>query len=192
MKIGILALQGGYEAHAKMLDRLGVAWRYVRAPQDLQDVQGMILPGGESSTALHLLQQNGLFSALSECAQQGMPFFGTCAGAILLAKHVSSPTQLSLGLMDVAIERNAYGRQLASRLTQGYCHLTKQPMPLCLIRAPRFSKLSAHIQVLADYEGEPVCIQEGNLMLATCHPELTEDTTLHQHFIDLVTKAVAK
>ncbi len=184
-KIGILALQGGYEAHGRVLKHLDVAHHYVRTPADLTDIQGLILPGGESSTALNLLQQNGLFDAIRQRAQQGMPCFGTCAGAILLAKHVLSPSQPSLGLVDVTIIRNAYGRQLASCITEGYCHLTAKPMPMCFIRAPRFSEIPAQVTVLADFQGETVCIQQDNYLLATFHPELTKDTTLHRHFISL-------
>src|SRR5690242_8264535 len=106
MKIGILALQGDFEAHASVLTKLGQAWQYVRDPHELSDIQGMILPGGESSTQLKLLQENGLFDALCACIKTGMPFFGTCAGAILLAKHVRSPEQISLSAVDVTIERN--------------------------------------------------------------------------------------
>lgn len=189
MKIGILALQGGYSAHARALTELDVPWCYIRTPAELQTVNGIILPGGESSTALKLLQQNDLFTALQQCGQQGMPMFGTCAGAILLAKRVLLPTQPSLGLVDVTIERNAYGRQLASCIVEGFSHLTSQPMPMCFIRAPRFSELPAHITVLADYQGEPVCVQQQQYILATFHPELTADNQLHRHFIELVASA---
>lgn len=187
MKIGILALQGGFEAHAKVLDQLGVAWCYVRTPAELSDVQAMILPGGESSTVLNLMQQNGLFHSLRERAEQGMPCFGTCAGAILLAKQVVSPAQLSLGLVDVTIARNAYGRQLASQIVYGRSVLKPEPMEMCFIRAPRFQALSPEVKILADYQGEPVCVQQGPYILATFHPELTHDTTLHQHFLRIVT-----
>jgi 5'-phosphate synthase pdxT subunit len=186
MTIGILALQGGFEAHARMLTQLGVAWRYVRTPSDVENIQGMILPGGESSTQLKLLQENGLFEALQHAIQAGMPFFGTCAGAILLAKHVDSPAQISLGAVDVSITRNAYGRQLASHIVYGRSILKETPMEMCFIRAPRFTQVDPKLTILAHYEDEVVCIQDGACMLATFHPELTQDLTLHTHFISLI------
>lgn len=185
MTIGILALQGGFEAHARMLSQLGVAWRYVRTPSDLDDVQGMILPGGESSTQLKLLQENGLFEALQHAIKAGMPFFGTCAGAILLAQHVHSPAQISLGAVDVRITRNAYGRQLASHIVYGHSVLKETPMEMCFIRAPRFSRIPPQCTILAHYEDEVVCIQDGACILAAFHPELTQDPTLHTHFVGL-------
>jgi len=185
MTIGILALQGGFEAHARVLTQLGISWRYVRAPADLSGVQGMILPGGESSTQLKLLQENGLFEALNHSVKTGLPFLGTCAGAILLAKHVRSPEQLSLGAVDVTIERNAYGRQLASHITYGHSTLKDTPMEMFFIRAPRFSKVSPEVSILADYEGEAVCVQQNACILAAFHPELTQDTTLHKYFLSL-------
>jgi 5'-phosphate synthase pdxT subunit len=186
MTIGILALQGGFEAHARVLTHLGAAWCYVRAPADLAQVQGMILPGGESSTQLKLLQTQGLFALLQAQIKKGMPFLGTCAGAILLAKQVQSPEQISLGAVDVTIERNAYGRQLASQIVYGHSLLKKTPMEMFFIRAPRFSDLPPHITPLADYEGQTVCVQQNACILATFHPELTQDTTLHEYFLTLI------
>lgn len=188
MKIGILALQGDFEAHASVLTKLGQTWRYVRNPSDLSDIQGMILPGGESSTQLKLLQENGLYDALRACIKTGMPFFGTCAGAILLAKDVHSPEQLSLGAVDVTIERNAYGRQLASHIAYGHSILKAEPMEMFFIRAPRFYNIHPDVTILAELQGEPVCIEQHVFILAAFHPELTQDTTLHQHFLDLVAK----
>jgi len=185
MTIGILALQGGFEAHAHKLTQLGTSWCYVRTPAELKNIQGMILPGGESSTALKLMQENGLFEALSVQVKKGMAFLGTCAGAILLAKHVYSPEQISLDAVDVTIERNAYGRQLASRIAYGHSILKDTPMEMFFIRAPRFSLIPPQVTILADYEGEAVCVQQNTCILATFHPELTQDTTLHQHFLSL-------
>ncbi len=185
MTIGILALQGGYAAHARMLDKLEVAWTYVRRPTDLVDINGLILPGGESSTFLKLAQENELFAALHQLKEKRMPVFGTCAGAILLAKQVISPDQVSLGLVDVTIKRNAYGRQLASRIVQGYCHLKNASLEMVFIRAPQICALEPHVQVIAECQGEVVCVQQNQYLLATFHPELTSDTTLHQHFINM-------
>ncbi len=188
MKIGILALQGDYEAHARVLKKLDVEYSYVRTPADLNGVHGMILPGGESSTLLKLLQQNGLFDALYERLKKGMPFFGTCAGAILLAKTVISPAQISLNAVDVTILRNAYGRQLASQMATGHCILNTTPLPLFFIRAPKFIDLAPDIKIIATYQGDPVCIQQHACLLATFHPELTQDATLHLYFLELVRK----
>jgi 5'-phosphate synthase pdxT subunit len=185
MTIGILALQGGFQAHAKILTQLGMPWHYVRTPGELAKVQGMILPGGESSTLLKLLQENGLFAALAAQIKKGMPFFGTCAGAILLAEQVLSPAQISLGAVDVTIKRNAYGRQLDSHIVYGHSILKDAPMEMFFIRAPKFSAISPAITTLADYQGDPVCIQQNACMLATFHPELTNDATLHQYFLSL-------
>jgi 5'-phosphate synthase pdxT subunit len=185
MKIGILALQGGYAAHAEMLSRMGISWIYVRNCAELAQVESLILPGGESSTTLRLLQQEGLFAAIQQAGLQGMPMFGTCAGAILLAKHVLSPKQLSLGLVDVTVQRNAYGRQLASRITFGATSLKQRPLEMVFIRAPRLVELGADVVKLAWLGDEPVCIQQGKIVLAAFHPELTTDNTLHQHFAEL-------
>lgn len=188
MQIGILALQGGYAAHAQMLNHLGITWSYIRQPSELSNIQGLIIPGGESSTALRLLQREGLFEAIHEQAIGGMPMFGTCAGAILLAKKVVSPEQTSLGLVDVTIERNAYGRQLASRVVLGNSQL-KQALEMVFIRAPRFKIIDPKVKIIATYKEEPVCIQQDHYLLATFHPELTSDPTLHQYFINQIVKA---
>jgi 5'-phosphate synthase pdxT subunit len=188
--VGILALQGGFEAHARVLTQLNVPWRYARTPTDLNNVQGMILPGGESSTQLKLLQENGLFGALKKNIQAGMPFLGTCAGAILLAKHVHSPDQISLEAVDVTIERNAYGRQLDSHISYGHSTLKESPMEMFFIRAPKFSVVPSSVTVLADYQGEPVCVEQNGCILATFHPELTQDTTLHRYFLSSINKEI--
>ena len=183
MKIGILALQGDFEAHARVLKNLNVRYCYVRRLADLDGIQGMILPGGESSTILKLLQQNGLFDALRERLKKKLPFFGTCAGAILLAKKVLSPVQISLDAVDVTIRRNAYGRQLASQIVFGNCSLKTTPLEMFFIRAPKFTDLSPDVKIIATYQGDPVCIQQQACLLATFHPELTQDTTLHLYFL---------
>lgn len=186
MKIGILALQGGYEAHGRMLQQLGVTPSYIRTVAELDHVDALILPGGESSVALKLLQGNDLFDAIRSRAQAGMPCFGTCAGAILLAKTVLSPSQISLGLMDTTVERNSYGRQLDSRIVHGHCTLKSEPLEMFFIRAPRFVDLAPTVTVIADYEGEPVCVAQGRYLAASFHPELTHDTTLHRYFLEQV------
>ncbi|MDF3054918.1 MAG: pyridoxal 5-phosphate synthase glutaminase subunit PdxT [Gammaproteobacteria bacterium] len=185
MTIGILALQGGYVAHAHMLDALSISWKYIRQVRELAEVRALILPGGESSTMLRLLRETGLFPAIQTAGQRGMPLFGTCAGAILLAKKVYAPEQDSLGMMDIAVKRNAYGRQLASCVAQGSSHL-KNPMEMVFIRAPEIEILSSEVQIIAAHEKKPVCVQQGRCLAATFHPELGHDTTLHAYFVGLL------
>src|SRR5271168_3554866 len=174
MNIGILAIQGDYEAHAKMLERMGVAYTYVRRPEDLKDVAGVILPGGESTTHLKVMTEEGLFDALKQFASNGGAFFGTCAGAILLARAVHGPPQDSLGLLDISVLRNGYGRQLASDVHMGKTKLRKEPLEMVFIRAPIIESVGQGIEVLAEDAGHPVLVREGRVMAATFHPELTE------------------
>jgi len=185
MKIGILAIQGDYEAHAGMLGRLGVEHRFVRLPGDLRGLNGIILPGGESSTHLKVLTEEGLFDALKQFAANGGAFFGTCAGAILLAREVHGPAQASLDLLDISILRNGYGRQLASDVRSGKTKLRKEPLEMVFIRAPIIESVGKGIEVLAEDAGHPVLVQQGRILAATFHPELTGDTFVHQHFLAL-------
>jgi 5'-phosphate synthase pdxT subunit len=187
MNIGILALQGGYTAHAKVLNHLGVPFSYIRQASELAKVQGLILPGGESSTALKFLQEEGLFTSLQTAAKNGLPLFGTCAGAILMAEQVTSPQQASLGLIDITIARNAYGRQLASGVAYGSCKLKVDLLEMVFIRAPRIIEVGPDVEVIAQYDNQPVCVQQHQHLLTTFHPELTSDATLHRYFINLVT-----
>ena len=185
MRIGILAIQGDYEAHAKMLDRLGVAHRYVRRPGDLGGLAGMILPGGESTTHLKVMTEEGLFDALKQFAANGGAFFGTCAGAILLAREVHGPAQASLGLLDISIRRNAYGRQLASDVHTGSTNLRKEPLEMVFIRAPIIESVGEGIEVLAEEGGHAVLVREGRILASTFHPELANDPAVHEHFLKL-------
>jgi pyridoxal 5'-phosphate synthase pdxT subunit len=183
--IGILAIQGDYDAHARALNRLGVAHSFVRCSEDLANVDGIILPGGESSTHLKVMTEEGLFDALKEFAANGGAFFGTCAGAILLAREVHGPAQASLGLLDVTVLRNGYGRQLASDVHMGITKLRKEPLEMVFIRAPIIESVGQGIEVLAEDAGHPVLVREGRVMAATFHPELTDDTAVHEHFLKL-------
>ncbi len=185
MKIGIVAIQGDYEAHARALDRLGVAHTYVRLPDDLTDVAGVILPGGESTTHLKVMTEEGLFGALKQFAANGGALFGTCSGAILLARDVHGPAQQSLGLLDISILRNAYGRQLASAVHTGSTTLSDQPLEMVFIRAPIIESVGKDVEVLAEEGGHPVLVQQGRILAATFHPELTSDVTIHKHFLKL-------
>ncbi len=182
-KIGIVAIQGDYEAHAKVLDRLGVAHRYVRLPDDLAGLSGVILPGGESTTHLKVMREEGLFDALKQFAKNGGAFFGTCAGAILLARDVHGPAQDSLALLDIAILRNGYGRQLASDVHMNATKLRKEPLEMVFIRAPIIESIGKGVEVLAEDAGHPVLVQQGRILAATFHPELTTDTTVHEYFL---------
>ncbi|MGH9574602.1 MAG: pyridoxal 5'-phosphate synthase glutaminase subunit PdxT [Candidatus Acidiferrales bacterium] len=184
-KIGILAIQGDYEAHAKMLDRLGAKHSFVRTPKDLAGLKGVILPGGESTTHLKVMKEEGLFDALKGFAADGGAVFGTCAGAILLAREVHGPAQDSLGLLDATVLRNGYGRQLASDVHMGASTLRKEPIEMVFIRAPIIEKTGDSVEVLAKDAGHPVLVQQGKILAATFHPELSDDSAVHQHFLDL-------
>ncbi len=186
MKIGILAVQGDFAAHAVMLAGLGAETVEVRTVEDLEGCDGLILPGGESTTQLQFLQEEGLLDAVKKFAAEGGVIFGTCAGAILLATEVKNPGQASLGLLDMTVLRNAYGRQMASDVFFGSSKLTDAPMEMVFIRAPIIDRVGPGIEILAEYGGKPVLVQKANLMAATFHPELTEDSTVHRHFLELV------
>jgi pyridoxal 5'-phosphate synthase pdxT subunit len=186
VKIGILAVQGDFEAHAARLAELGSESVEVRTVADLEGCDGLILPGGESTTQLQFLQEEGLFDAVKKFATDGGVIFGTCAGAILLAKEVKSPAQVSLGLLDMTILRNAYGRQLASDVFFGSSKLTDGPMEMVFIRAPVIDRAGPGVEVLAEYGGKPVLVRKANMMAATFHPELTRDSTVHRWFLELV------
>lgn len=190
MKIGVLAVQGDFEAHAAMLRELGAESTEVRTVGDLDGCDGLILPGGESTTQLQFLQEEGLFDAVKQFAAEGGAIFGTCAGAILLATEVKNPPQASLGLLDMTVLRNAYGRQLASDVFCGSSKLTDEPLELVFIRAPVIERVGPGVEVLAECEHRPVLVRKGKVMAGTFHPELTCDSTVHRYFLDLVTSQV--
>jgi pyridoxal 5'-phosphate synthase pdxT subunit len=186
LKIGIVAIQGDYEAHAKVLDRLGVPYIFVRRPEDLVGVSGVILPGGESTTHLKVMEEEGLYSALKKFAADGGAFFGTCAGAILLATQVHGPSQNSLALLDMSVLRNGYGRQLASDVHSAQTKLCKEPLEMVFIRAPIIESVGPNVEILAEDAGHPVLVRDGRIMAATFHPELTDDSAVHEYFLKLV------
>jgi 5'-phosphate synthase pdxT subunit len=185
MKIGVLAIQGDYEAHGRMLQRLGVEPVFVRTPADLKDLRGLILPGGESSTHMKVLTEENFLEPLKNFAKAGGAFFGTCAGAILLAREVHNPDQASLGLLDASVLRNGYGRQLSSDVHFGNSKVKEAPLEMVFIRAPIIESVGKGVQVLAEYEGHPVLVEQGRVLAATFHPELTEDTTIHERFLKM-------
>jgi len=182
--VGILALQGDFALHAKMLERIGAPWKLVKYASELAEVRGLILPGGESTTMLKFFSQEGMGAAIQEFAAAGKPVFGTCAGAILLAKEVLNPPQERLALLDISIERNAYGRQVDSSLRLGECPgLAERPVEMVFIRAPIIRRVGEGVRVLGRSDGLPVLVEQGNILAATFHPELTEDETIHRYFL---------
>jgi 5'-phosphate synthase pdxT subunit len=185
MKVGILAVQGDYEAHAKVLQELGAECVLVRARGDLQGVDALILPGGESTTQVKFLVEEGLREAIEQFASGGGAVFGTCAGAILLAREVKNPVQESLGLADMSVVRNAYGRQVVSRVVSGSSKLQERPLEMVFIRAPVIERVGKGVEVLAEFEGHPVLVRQGRVLAATFHPELTRDTSVHRYFLQL-------
>ncbi len=186
MKIGILAVQGDFQAHAEMLAGLGVESVEVRTPADLAGCDGLILPGGESTTQLQFLREEGLDSAIHKFAADDKAIFGTCAGAILMASQVKNPQQDSLKLLDMTVLRNGYGRQVHSEVVSGLSTLRKEPLEMVFIRGPVIERVGPNVEVLAEYAGKPALVQKGHILASAFHPELTSDTTVHRYFLDLV------
>ena len=182
MKIGVLAVQGDFDAHRRRLEELGADVVLVRKPAELDEVDGLVIPGGESGAILRILGPEGM-EKLKEFVRV-KPTFGTCAGAILLAKEVTNPEQQGLGALDVRIRRNAYGRQIDSSVREG--RLGDSPIEMVFIRAPKFERLGPGVEVVARQEEEPVVVRQGKILAATFHPELSDDTRIHQAFLDLV------
>jgi pyridoxal 5'-phosphate synthase pdxT subunit len=180
--VGILALQGDFEAHSKAIEKAGARAIEVRSREEMAQCDGLILPGGESSTMLKLLEYENLLEPLREFGER-KPIYGTCAGAILLAKVVSHPAQLSLGLMDIDVERNGYGRQIDSRIAKLDLN-GDAPFEAVFIRAPIIRRAGAEVRVLAKYNGDPVWAEQGRHMVTTFHPELTGDVRVHRRFIE--------
>jgi 5'-phosphate synthase pdxT subunit len=185
MKVGILAVQGDFEAHAAMLARLGVEHAFIRTPRDLEGVDAVILPGGESTTQWKFLVEEGLDKSLVAYAAKSGPIFGTCAGAILLAREVYHPSQPSLCLADISVIRNGYGRQLASEVRVGATAISPEPIEMVFIRAPIIERVGVEVQVLAKSQDQPVLLRQANILIATFHPELTRDTAIHEYFLKM-------
>jgi 5'-phosphate synthase pdxT subunit len=185
VKIGILAVQGDFAAHAAMLEGLGIETVEVRTPAGLEGCDGLILPGGESTTQLQFLQEEGLAETIKKFAAEGHAVFGTCAGAILLATDVENPKQESLGLLDMTVLRNGYGRQIASDVFSAKSTLKDEPLEMVFIRGPIIERTAPGIEILAQHAGKPAIVQKGRLLATTFHPELTSDTTVHEYFLTL-------
>ena len=183
-RVGVLALQGDFDAHRRTLEKLGAEVVLVKRPEQLDDVEGLVIPGGESSAFLKLLGDKG-FEKLSDFVRT-KPTFGTCAGCILLAKDVENPPQAGLGALDITVRRNAYGRQIDSAIISAPTRLEGGPLEQVYIRAPRIERTGASVEVLAERDGHPVLVRQGNLMAATFHPELSDDTRVHAEFLKLI------
>lgn len=193
MKIGVLALQGDFDAHRRRLEELGAEVVLVRKPEQLDEIEGLVIPGGESGTFLKLLGEAG-FEKLKQFVRL-RPTFGTCAGAILLAKEVENPPQPGLGALNIRVRRNAYGRQIDSSIREGRfvaphkpgeSNGSELPLEMVFIRAPRIVDMGQDVEVIAKEGNDPVAVKQGKAMAATFHPELSEDTRVHRAFLDLV------
>ena len=184
MKIGVLALQGDFDAHRRRLEELGAEVVLVRKPEQFDGIDGLVIPGGESTTFLKLLGDESL-KKLNDFVHS-KPTFGTCAGAILLAKQVENPHQPGLDALDITIRRNAYGRQIDSTIVEAASALGGDPLEMVFIRAPRIERVGQGVEVLAKHGDDPVLVRKGSVMAATFHPELSDDTRVHEEFLKLV------
>lgn len=183
MKIGVLALQGDFQEHCNILNKLDVDSVEIRNRKDMKDIDGLIIPGGESTTLMKLLRK---YLLDKEIRNQKMPIFGSCAGAIVLAKEVTNPSQTSLKLIDIEIERNSYGRQINSFEADIEIQDFKKRFPAIFIRAPRIKKLGNGSTILAMHKKSPILLRNGRILISTFHPELTNDNRIHKLFLDMV------
>ncbi len=187
--IGVLALQGAFDVHAKRLAALGATTILVRKPEELNGLDGLVIPGGESTTFLKNLERAGFYDVLNEFVHT-KPVFGTCAGCILLATEVENPAQRSFAVLDVTVQRNAYGRQNDSVILNEDTALPGGPLEMVFIRAPRISRVGSGVRTLATRNGDPTLVRQGRLLAATFHPELTDDPRVHQYFLDIVNECM--
>ena len=197
MRIGVLALQGAFIEHEKILEKIGVETFEIRKKSDLSNavsdksIDGLIIPGGESTTIGKLLHDLDLFDDIRELISDGLPTFGTCAGLILLAKKIENDDRVHLGLMDIKVKRNAYGRQLGSFFTENeFKHVGKVPMTF--IRAPYITEAGKNVEILSEVDGNIVAAKENNILVTSYHPELNDDLRVHKFFIDMCKKAISK
>jgi 5'-phosphate synthase pdxT subunit len=186
-KVGVLALQGDFQAHQRLLEALGAEVVQVRRPRSLKDIQGLVIPGGESTTLLKLMAfEPGWWEALREFHARSAPIFGTCAGMILLATEVTNPAQESIGLLDVTVERNSYGRQVDSFVDEHGQWLDGRPLSMVFIRAPRVTRIGPNVEVLARQGDDPVLIRQGSVLAASFHPEINGEQGVHRSFLEMV------
>jgi pyridoxal 5'-phosphate synthase pdxT subunit len=188
MKVGVLALQGAVSEHVKCLQEAGADEVVsIKRPEDLQGVQGLVLPGGESTTIGKLMRKYELLNPIREMAEAGIPMFGTCAGLILLAKEINGEEESHLGVMDIKVDRNSFGRQRESfEVDLKMSILGDTPYPAVFIRAPHIMEVGPDVNILSEWNGRIVAAQQGHLLGASFHPELTDDLRLHRYFIDMV------
>ncbi len=186
MRIGVLAIQGDFAAHARAIERSGALAIEVRRAPDVASLDGLIIPGGETTTMLKSIENEGIGESIGDFARSGKPIFGTCAGAILLAREVYNPAQPSLGLIDIVVERNAYGRQVNSFIATVETSIEGGPLEAVFIRAPRIRRIGAGVKVIARLKNEPVLVRDGNILAATFHPELTQDVRTHLLFLEMI------
>lgn len=184
LTVGVLALQGSFEAHQQSLEQLVINVRLIRHAEDLSTIDALIIPGGESTTLLELLERDGFFWEKLQQFTHKKPCLGTCAGAILLSSVVENPTQNCLGALEMTVKRNAYGRQLQSAIQVVKCEFDNSLLELVFIRAPQIVKTGTNIQVLAEYNGEPVWVKQGKTMATTFHPELTSDLKVYTKWLE--------
>jgi 5'-phosphate synthase pdxT subunit len=191
--IGVLDLQGAVREHIAVLERLDVNTRRVRLPKDLDELDGLIIPGGESTTVGKLMERYGLDVAIRRRVSEGLPVFGTCMGLIIMAQRIENCDQQRLGLMDIGVRRNAFGRQVDSfEADIAIPALGEEPVPAVFIRAPIVLEVGPGVTILGEWEGLPVAVREGQFLGAAFHPELTDDTRFHRLFVTMAQEALAK
>ena len=186
LRVGVLALQGAFREHRQVLEKLGCEVLEIRKPEELDHVQGLIIPGGESTTMGKLLAY-GLGDKIKELSKKDFPIFGTCAGMIVLSKDIENSDQYRLNLMDIKVKRNAFGRQVDSFETDlDIPALGNKLVRAVFIRAPYVSDIKPNVGILAEYEGKKVFVRQGNMVASAFHPELTDDYRVHQYFLDII------
>ena len=186
-KIGVLAIQGDFREHGLMLDSIGQSWDEIRLPDQLNDLDGLIIPGGESTTIVQLIDTYNLRIPIQRLASNGLAIWGTCAGMIVVAKTLSDKKPVPLGLMDIAVSRNAFGRQIDSfETTVSVTGIKGEPIHAVFIRAPQILNTGPNVDILSTLEnGNPVTVRENNILATSFHPELTEDTRMHELFVSI-------
>ena len=186
MKVGILALQGAFIEHGKKMEELGIPYKYVKLPEDLEDIDGIILPGGESTAMGKLLREFNMLDLLRKRIEDGLPVFGTCSGMILLAKKLYNDLTVHLGVMDIEVKRNAYGRQLGSFNCRGHFKGIDNLVEMVFIRAPYVTSIREDVDILSKVDGNIVAVRQNNMSAISFHPELTDDLSVHKYFIEMI------
>ncbi|MGQ9855756.1 MAG: pyridoxal 5'-phosphate synthase glutaminase subunit PdxT [Fervidobacterium sp.] len=186
MIIGVSGIQGDFREHKWAIEKLGVETYVVRTPEDLEKVDGLIIPGGESTTMIRIMKRIGLFDALKEKILKGFPVYGTCAGLIVLAKEIENYPQESLGVIDIKVRRNAYGRQVDSFDEMVEIKGFDRPFKAIFIRAPRVEEWGSEVETLAFLDKHPIMLRQKNVLVTSFHPELTDDTRVHEYFLSMV------